>query len=574
VNILQGDRYLWKLPQDDKETVLELAVSCSLSVPVAQTLVERGFTTKEQVEDFLFTTLEKDVPDVALMKDAQKAVDRIIQAIKNNEKILVFGDYDVDGITSSSMVMICLLNLGAKVNFFLPNRVKDGYGISAKMVERAANNNYKVIITVDNGIAAFEAGDKAYELGVDLIITDHHKPHEKMPKAFAIIDPNRDDCKYPFKDLAGVGVTFKVLSLLYKKMGLEMPPKVYELLLFGTVADVVPLLGENRFWVRYGLNYVNNTESYSLQVLKRNSRFVKPSVSSMDIGYFITPQINALGRLQDPRQGVSFLIGSDKKEVEEVGKILFELNQARKQIERAVFEEVDAEIKKKNIDIEKENVIIAASKSWPSGVIGLVASRMVSAYGKPTLLFHLTDDGKAKGSCRSIPEFNIFEALQKSKNIIEKFGGHAYAAGLSLSVENLPKLKEKLEEIVAKELTEFDLKQKIILDAQANLSELNKKFMDDLELLEPFGSKNVRPSFYIKDVVQVQKPTLLKSEHVKVNVFADGVVKPVIFFSRPEIYDKLLQVEQEPFDIAANVVQNYWNGKVNIELIGVDIAFK
>ena len=574
MNILQGDRYLWKLPQDDKETVLELAVSCSLSVPVAQTLVERGFTTKEQVEDFLFTTLEKDVPDVALMKDAQKAVDRIIQAIKNNEKILVFGDYDVDGITSSSMVMICLLNLGAKVNFFLPNRVKDGYGISAKMVERAANNNYKVIITVDNGIAAFEAGDKAYELGVDLIITDHHKPHEKMPKAFAIIDPNRDDCKYPFKDLAGVGVTFKVLSLLYKKMGLEMPPKVYELLLFGTVADVVPLLGENRFWVRYGLNYVNNTESYSLQVLKRNSRFVKPSVSSMDIGYFITPQINALGRLQDPRQGVSFLIGSDKKEVEEVGKILFELNQARKQIERAVFEEVDAEIKKKNIDIEKENVIIAASKSWPSGVIGLVASRMVSAYGKPTLLFHLTDDGKAKGSCRSIPEFNIFEALQKSKNIIEKFGGHAYAAGLSLSVENLPKLKEKLEEIVAKELTEFDLKQKIILDAQANLSELNKKFMDDLELLEPFGSKNVRPSFYIKDVVQVQKPTLLKSEHVKVNVFADGVVKPVIFFSRPEIYDKLLQVEQEPFDIAANVVQNYWNGKVNIELIGVDIAFK
>ena len=574
MNILQGEKYLWKLPDQNKEAVLQVSLACNLSVPIAQTLVERGFSSKEEIENFLFTTFEKDVFHSSQMRDAQKAVDRILQAIEQKEKILIFGDYDVDGITSCAMMIICLLDLGADINFFLPNRVRDGYGISPKIVERAAKNNYKVIITVDNGIAAFEAGKKAKELGIDLIITDHHKQHETVPDAFAIVDPNRDGCKYPFKSLAGVGVAFKILSLLYEKKGLDMPQKAYELLLLGTIADVVPLVGENRFWVRHGLNYVNKIDSYPLRVLKRNSKFSKPDLTATDIGYFITPQINALGRLEDPRQGVKFLIGSDKKEVEEVGRILFELNQARRQIERSIMEQIESEIEKKHIDLDKENIILAASKSWPPGVIGLVASRLVSSYGKPALLFHLTKNGKAKGSCRSIPEFNIFNALQKSNDIIEKFGGHAHAAGLSLSVDNLPKLKERLEKIVSDELTEFDLKQKIVLDAQASLGELNKKFMGDLGLLEPFGNKNIRPSFYVKDVVQVQKPTLLKDEHVKCQVFADGVIKPVIFFSRPELYDRLLAHGNEPFDIAANVVHNHWNGKTNIELIGLDISFK
>lgn len=575
--MLQGERYFWKLPkddQDDKKIVLDLALSCNLSVPIAQVLVERGLSSKDKVEDFLFTTFEKDVASSSLMKDAQKAVDRIIKAIEYKEKILIFGDYDVDGITSSALMIICLLDLGADVNFFLPNRVKDGYGISAKVVERAAKNNYKVIITVDNGITAFKAAQKASEVGVDLIITDHHRQHAKIPQAFAVVNPNRNDCEYPFKDLAGVGVAFKILSLLYEKKGLEMPAKAYELLLLGTIADVVPLVGENRFWVSHGLRYVNKIESYSLKVLKRNSRFIKPSLSSMDIGFSITPQINALGRLEDPRQGVKFLIGSDKKEVEQVGRILFELNQARRQIERSILQEIKDEIENKNIDLDKENVIIAASRSWPPGVIGLVASRLVSAYGKPTLLFHLTKNGMAKGSCRSIPEFNIFEALQKSSDLIDTFGGHAFAAGLALKVDNIPKLKEKLEDIVSQELTELDLQQKIVLDAQVDLSELNKKFIADMDLLEPFGNKNMQPLFYVKNVVQVQKPTLLKDEHVKLSVFSDGVIKPVIFFNRPELYNKLLSHGDEPFDIAANVVQNHWNGRVNIELIGQDIFIK
>jgi len=571
VNVLQGEKYLWRLPEVDKSISLDLASSCSLSMPIAEVLASRGFRDKAEVEDFLFTTFEKDVAHASLLKDAQKSVDRIIKAIDNKENILVFGDYDVDGITSSSLMMICLLPLGAKINFYLPNRVKDGYGLSTKIVERAAKNNYKVIITVDNGITAFEAASKAKELGVDLIVTDHHVPHKKVPEAFAIVNPNQKECAYPFKCLAGVGVTFKLLSLLYEKKGLQIPEKAYELLLLGTIADVVPLFGENRFWVRHGLTQVNNFESFSLKVLKRNNRVVKPVISATDIGYWITPQINALGRLQDPRQGVTFLIGSDKRETEEVGRILFELNQARKKIEKSILQEIEEEITSGRIDLEKENVIIAASKSWPSGVIGLVASRLVSAYGKPVLLFHL-DKGMAKGSCRSIPEFNIFEALQKSNKLITKFGGHAHAAGLSLPIENLPKLKESLEKIVAEQLTEFDLKQKIVLDAQAVLSDLNNKFIDDLSLLAPFGNKNIRPTFYFKNVVQVQDPVLLKDEHVKCQVFADGVIKPIIFFGRPEIFAKLKERGNEPFDVAANVVQNHWNGRVNVELIGLDVA--
>lgn len=571
-NLLQGNKYLWKLPNENKQEVLDLAFSCSLSMPIAQVLVSRGFLNKEQAEDFLFSSKEKDVFDANLLKDARKGVERILQAIERGEKILVFGDYDVDGITSCSMFVLCLSQLGAQVNFYLPNRVTDGYGISEKIVARAAKNNYKVIITVDNGITAFDAAKKAKELGIDLIITDHHRPLDKLPEAVAIIDPAQEDCQYPFKSLAGVGVTFKVLSLLYEKIGKQMPPKAYELLLLGTVADVVPLLRENRFWVRNCLNYVNKTESYCINVLKKNANVTKPSLLASDIGYFITPQINALGRLQDPRQGVRFLLDAEKSEVDEVGRILFELNQARKQIERSIIKEIEFEIEKKNIDLEKENIILVAGKSWPSGVVGLVASRLVDSYGKPALLFHITSDGMAKGSCRSIPDFNIFDALQKSSDIIEKFGGHAHAAGLSLPVQNLPKLKARLEQIISQELTEFDLKQKLALDAEANLSDLNKKFIDDLSLLEPFGNKNSRPSFYFKGVTQVQKPVLLKQEHVKINIFSDGVIKPVVFFSRPELYEKFVELDNRPFDLAANVTQNYWNGRVNIELLGLDIA--
>jgi len=372
--------------------------------------------------------------------------------------------------------------------------------------------------------------------------------------------------------LAGVGVAFKLLSLLYEQRNLPLPQKAYELLMLGTIADVVPLTGENRFWVRYGLQWVNKNPSLSLNVLKVNGKVTNSTLSSTDVGFRIAPQINALGRLQDPRQGVAFLLGSDQHKTEQIGKVLCELNQVRKEMERSIFEDVEQLIESGKIDLSKENVILAASKNWPPGVIGLVASRLVGKYARPTLLFHLTDKGKAKGSCRSIEPFNIFEALQSGEHLIDQFGGHAMAAGLSLDMEKLEQLKEVLEEQTRLLLKPEDFINKLVIDGRIEMGDIGKKLMHDMQYFQPFGAKNAEPKFFMKAVSLVQKPKLLKDLHLKCSVFADGVIKPVIFFNRPELYQPLLQQEEEPFDIALQVTENHWQGKTNIEFLGLDIA--
>lgn len=572
-NVINGTKYFWHVPEVDRERLNQLAASYNISFPIMQALLTRGYTNKDMLDSYLFSTFEKDVPHAGLLKDAEKAVERIISAIKNKEKILICGDYDVDGITSSAMMMLCLLPLGASVNFFLPHRVNDGYGLSVKTVRRAAESNYKVLITVDNGITAFDPALEAKKLGIDLIITDHHRPHEHRPEAFAIIDPHQDDCPYPYKYLAGVGVSFKILSLLYEKIGKPLPPKVYELLLLGTVADVVPLTGENRFWVRHGLTYINKEiESISLQVLKQNARVTKPVLSSLDIGFFITPQINALGRLEDARSGVAFLLGREAPEVERVGAILKQLNEARKAIERSILDGIILDIESKKINLEHERIILSHSTQWQPGVIGLVASRLVAAHNRPVLLFHITKEGIAKGSCRSVAEFNMFEALQEHKDILISFGGHAMAAGLALPMEKLPILKERLEKAIAQQMPIFEPKPKLLLDAELSLPETNKKLMNDMAYLEPFGNQNSQPIFYLKDVTVLETPTMLKDAHVKCTVFSQGVIKPVIFFNRPALHEVLTRRKNETVSLAVYATENHWNGKVSVELQGVDIA--
>lgn len=567
----QGLKFLWQLPAVDDKAVHAIALKYNLAVPVAQVLAARGFTTEEAIDSFLFSSLERDVPHPGLMKDASRAVDRILQAIEKKEKILICGDYDVDGITSSSLMLLCLMPLGAQINFFLPHRVKDGYGLSEKVIKRAGENGYKLVITVDNGITAFSAAKLAKKLGIDLVITDHHRPHDHVPDAYAIINPHQNDCEYPYKHLAGVGVSFKILALLYERIGKPLPPKVYELLMLGTIADVVPLTGENRYWVRYGLQYVNKVESYAFKVLKQNGNVTKALLNASDIGFSIAPQLNALGRLEDARDGVRFLIGSDQGNVNQVGKVLYELNQARKEIERGIYQEVVQQVERGTINLETENIIIAASHSWPPGVIGLVASRVVGKYGRPTILFHATKDGMVKGSCRSIPGFSMFDALHDNKELLTSFGGHAMAAGLALTLENLPELKRRLEKLILEKLKPEELVQKLELDAEVKLSELNGKLVSDMRHLEPFGNSNVEPTFYVRDVTQVAPPTLMKDQHVKCQVFASGVIKPLVFFNRPELFEQLVQLTDKTFDVAIKVSENHWNGRVSVEMIGVDI---
>lgn len=569
--MIQGEKYRWLMPHHDDRLTRELASRFNLSIPVIQTLITRQFKTEEEIERFLFSSKDKEVAHAGVLKDANKAVDRILQALERKEKILICGDYDVDGITSSALILTCLLPLDAKVNFFLPNRVRDGYGLATATVERAARNQYKVIITVDNGITAFEPAVQAAKCGIDLIITDHHRPHDHVPEAFAIVNPHQEDCPYPFKGFAGVGVSFKLMALLYERLTMPLPAQVYELLLLGTVADVVPLVHENRFWVRYGLQHIKKHESTALKILKKNGRVTKPVLTSQDIGFFITPQINALGRLDDPRDGVKFLMSIDQPEVERIGGVLTSFNEARKSVERSILDDIEKELA--GIDFSQERVIIASSTRWPTGVIGLAASRLVSAYHRPAFLFHITSEGIAKGSCRSIPAFNIFNALVELREMLITFGGHAVAAGLSLPARLLPEFKARLAELIDKALTPDDLQPTLRIDAELPLREVARKLVSDLAYLEPFGCDNAVPLFCVRNVTLLGQPQLLKELHVKCSIFVDGVVKPVIFFNRPELFKKMQEAESASCDVAVHTLENHWNNETRIELQGIDIAF-
>lgn len=570
--MVQGARYAWSVPSEDQRTCARgLGSVFNLSFPVVQILANRGFTRHEDIESFLFMSREDHTAHPSLLHGAERAVDRIKLAIDRQEKILIVGDYDVDGMTATAMMMASLMPLGANCNFFLPHRVRDGYGISKTVVQRAAQSGYSVIITVDNGITAFDAGIEARLRGVDLIITDHHRPHDQLPPAFAIIDPLHPDCDYPFKELAGVGVAYKLLELLYEQYGQELPGIVHELLLLGTVADVVPLRGENRFFVRRGLQHVAKHESYALKVLKNSMKLTR-QITAMDIGFSLAPQLNALGRLEDPRQAVKFLIGDDRDETARIGEQLFELNQARKLIEKSVVSDVRADIVAGKISAEHDLAFIAARSSWPPGVIGLAASRIVSEYGRPVLLFHETAGGILKGSCRSIPALNIFDALSQVQDLLEHFGGHAAAAGLAIKRERLPEFKTRLESYMRERLSPDDLRRKIVCDAELSLLDATTKLMRDLEYLEPFGNANDRPVFYIKRVQLVEEPKLLKDEHVRCMVFADGIIKPVIFFGRPDLFEFFSTRRDTDFDLAVTVAENEWEGVKRVEFHGVDAA--
>lgn len=569
--VMRGSKYRWLFSTIDMAAALKIAAEFNLAVPVAQVLVARGMTSHDTIRSFLFST-SADVGHASGLKDASLAVERIITALHRGESMLVCGDYDVDGITSSAMMMSCLLPLGAKINFFLPHRVRDGYGLSSRTIERAAKSGYKLLITVDNGITAIEQARLAKQHGIDLIITDHHRPHAQLPEAYAIVNPNQPDCPYLAKSLAGVGVTFKIMQLLYEKLDKQLPAKVYELLLLGTIADVVPLLGENRFWVRHGLGLVNENESLALRTLKKNGQCADRTLSSQDIGFYLAPQINALGRLEDPRQGVQFLLSSKTDDVEKIGKILVELNEARKQIERGISAEVEQRVASGVIDLAKERIILAISSEWAPGVVGLVASRIVGKYGRPTLLLHATKSGLAKGSCRSIAGFDMFNALSASSHLLEQFGGHSQAAGLAIKIENIPAFKECMEGLIAQQLTDDDLVQRISVDAVANLRDIGGHFWDSMQQLEPFGNANDAPVFCFSNLNLLQKPTLLKGAHVKCMLVQDGVIKPVIFFNRPELFEPLLEQFEKPLSVLAHVRQNHFNGRVSLELTGLDVS--
>lgn len=568
-----GIKFLWKKQPVSFDVVKQVVLSTGFSFPIAEVLCARGFCDQQIIFDFLFP----HKPDHLFlpMKDADLAVQRIMLAIKNEEKILIFGDYDVDGMTATSIAMIGLLRLGAKVHYYLPHRIFDGYGLSAKIVEKAAKEGFSLIITVDNGTTCFDAANKAQELGVDLIITDHHQPKGDLPKAFAIVNPHQKDCNYPFKFFCGAGVIFKLIAAIFARAQIDIPHKIFELLMLGTVADVVPLHGENRYWVVHGLNLLRNKQmSFAFQCLAENAKKRGKDVwRSTDIGFGLAPQLNALGRLDDPKSAIKFLIGSDQDEILKIAAKLLELNDKRRLVEAEVLKTVLYDIDSKNIDVSKEKILFAANSAWPPGVIGLVAGRLTSMFGRPSFVFHLDQAGIAKGSARSIPGFNLFTELEKNSAILKTFGGHKQAAGLSLDSKNLSLLKDSLESQISEHYSMEDLHPSVLVDAELRLSDLNAKFLQDYERLEPFGNENQTPTFLIKNVEIAGEPVLIKDKHLKLKVFSERTIKPVIFFNQPEFFEKIMSSESNKIDLVAQILINDFGGRTNLELQGVDFKF-
>lgn len=571
-NDIHGLKYIWHNPYyiNNIYDISNLAVQLNISIPIASLLYNKGYKTREDALVFLFPVYDSDIYNSKLMHNAEDGVLRIIKAINNKEKILICGDYDVDGITSTSLLLYALLEIKANVNFFLPHRVYDGYGLSPRIIKKAKASGYTLLITVDNGTCAFEALLEAKKLNLDVVVTDHHQPKDFPEGALYLINPHQKDCKYPFKELAGVGVIFKVVSLLYELLHIPLPYKIYELFLLGTIADMVPLIDENRYWIKYCLEKLKQNHSVTISLLKKNAKIneIKP-LTSQDIAFSLAPQINALGRLDDPRNGVLFFIQDDIEQLKTIGEQLLYFNSERKKKEKESIDSILLEIEQEEKHPHDFGCIVKSSKAFPAGIIGLIAAKLNQQYYVPTCILTENKDEILKGSCRSIAKCNLFEILSNiDPDLLLSFGGHKAAAGVALKKKNLISFSEAFSQEIFKICNKDDFQQKITIDSVLELDEINLKLWEDLSLLEPFGTENPIPIFYIRDIFIIDIK-IIKEIHIKIIVTSLDKKIPVIFFNRLDIIQNV-KINQK-ISLIAKLTENIWNEKKIIELQGIDI---
>lgn len=571
--IIQGLQALWRFPNTNFQQISELATNLNISIPIAQILYQRNFKTKEEALNFLFPDLDESRYNSHLLLNFEKAIHRIEKAIDSQEKILIAGDYDVDGISSTALLLYALQDFKANVNFFLPHRVNDGYGLSEKTILRAKRAQYSLIITVDNGTSAFDALKQAKNQEIDVIVTDHHQPKDIPEGAFCIVNPHLPTCQYPFKHLAGVGVIFKIVTELYKRKAKVIPQKIYEFFLFGTVADVMPLLEENRYWVAYALSKINQTTSHAIQLLKTNAKLLpEKKLTAEDIAFSLAPQLNALGRLSDPRNGVLFFIHDNHESQTEIASELLACNTERRKKEKEILKKLLSDIEKEKRHPHEDGCIVTASKEFLPGIIGLLAAKLTQVFQVPTCIFSETEEGLLKGSCRSIPSCNIFMALQNiqelNKDLLLSFGGHHAAAGVAIKKENLSIFKEEFSKEIFKQCSIEDFRLLIDIDAEIHIDEINQKLWRDLHLLEPFGAQNKTPIFYIKEAT-VLEAKIIKDIHIKLKIISGEKKISVVFFDRLDIIKEI--TANKKIALIAKIKENTWQNKQTLELFGIDL---
>ena len=555
----------WQIYETNQEQIEDLKNKYGLNDLLATILSNRNITEEEQIRLFLNPT-RSDFHDPFLITDMNIAVERIIKAIENKEKVTIYGDYDVDGITSITVLKSFLKEIGLETSVYIPNRLDEGYGLNKNAIDKIAKDGCNLMITVDCGISGLEEIEYANSLGIETIVTDHHEPGNELPNAVAVIDNKRKDSKYPFRELAGVGVVFKLTQALSKKLNLkeEAYLKYLDIVCVGTISDIVPLVDENRVIAKLGLMLVKQTKNIGLRSIINSSGYAK--IDSNTISFGVAPRINACGRMGKAKEALDLLLSTDIQEVNELTQKLNDHNKERQETEKAIFENAVEKIEKEKLNENK--AIIVGGENWHHGVIGIVSSKITDMYFKPSILLSFEEDGIGKGSGRSIPGFDLHEALTKCMDTIEKFGGHSMAVGITIRKEKLEEFKEEFEQIAIE--NKIDQIIPIInIDAKINLNDTDKEMVDSMKQLEPFGEANKMPIFAFKNLKIDSIRALSGGKHLKLTLKNNNNIINAIGFNIGYLAEEYLIGDK--VDVAGVLEINTFGGVDNLQINIKDI---
>ena len=553
----------------DAETVSRLSSELGIDPVLAELLVQRGVHTFSQARSFFRPDLA-DLHDPFLMKDMDKAVDRVHRAIVGNEKILVYGDYDVDGTTAVSLVYSFLARLTDRIDFYIPERYDEGYGVSYKGIDWAAENGFGLIITLDCGIKANEKVDYAKGKGIDMIICDHHLPENDIPDAVAVLDPKREDCGYPFDDLSGCGVGFKLVQAYSQMHGIPFESLVplLDLLVVSIASDLVSVTGENRILAHYGLKQLNGEPREGLLAMIQLSGLEPTHITIDDIVFKIGPRINAAGRMESGRMAVELLTASDAQTAFRIGTEINEHNNERKSIDRRITQEA-LDMVRTGSCLSSGNATIVYNPHWHKGVVGIVASRLVEAFYRPTIVFTRSHGGLVTGSARSVHGFDLYDAIESCADLLENFGGHLYAAGLTLKEENLTAFCERIELFISGRIIPEMQTPVVDVDAMLNFSQITPKFLRILKQFQPFGPGNGAPVFLTENVYDNGNGRKVGAEggHLKLELIQESHPYhhiSAIAFNMAGFFDHIKA--GNPIDVCYSIVENYYRGTANTQL--------
>ena len=575
------------VPKLDKDLINRLSGELNVSEILANLLTQRGVKSYDDARIFFKPDLQ-DIHDPYLMQDMKKSVERVEQAIQNKEKILVFGDYDVDGTSAVALVYSFLKNMTDNIEYYVPDRYVEGYGISVQSVEYAREYGFSLMITLDCGIKCHKEIDLAVQYGIDMIVCDHHLPDQTLPNAYAVLDPKRTDCQYPYKELSGCGVGFKLVQAIAQNRNIPFKElgQYFDLLVLSIASDIVPITGENRIFAYFGLKLLNQRPRQAIETLLAYNKIVRKTdaelppkntvfakeISINDLVFTVGPRINAAGRMDTGRSSANLLITNDMDEITDLGKRIDLHNKERRELdEKTTCEAID--MVSNELDCETKKSLVVYNPDWSKGIVGIVASRLVENFYKPSIVLTLFDN-MITGSARSVKGFDIHIALSQCKDLLERFGGHAFAAGLTLNPENLTVFTEKFEQIVSENISETLLVPSIDIDAEIALNEIDMKFFSILKKFSPFGPGNLQPLFLTRDVVSAGDVRIVGENHLKLSLFQkDSRCHPIdaIAFGFGQHYKQIAQ--GTPFHICYHIDLNEWQGKSTLQLNIKDIRF-